>query len=314
MNEVKRSLDALAGDVSSDKAELKQRILSGKRKPKRRNPLPFVATAIVLAAVLFLSFSLLDGEFSGKKSAYTVDETLFDLILLNEQKAYPDRNVSFDVLHQILKTDALLDFAKSEGYEEDLPGIKEQVEKQKQHFYSDFSEEELRELKENQLETFGYPYDQYFDHILLHTARHTAASEWLGGHPPEQAITFREVLDRFLQENEQEITEFKEKKQIDPLAEQNEYVTFDVLITSVESDTAAGAMMEEEQVRELSAADLEELVVRFKIGESAADIEPFTWIRITYDPLSYPIQQAERPKLFEDVESWEAIEGPDGLH
>ena len=68
MNEVKKSLDAVSRFTSEDLDEVKQGVLFGRRKQKKRNPLPAAITAFVAAAVLFFAFNVLQEGFS------TVDE------------------------------------------------------------------------------------------------------------------------------------------------------------------------------------------------------------------------------------------------
>ncbi|GKV66968.1 MULTISPECIES: hypothetical protein [Sporosarcina] len=309
MNEVKRSLEAAAGNVSGDKEEVKHRILSGRREPKRRNPFPFVATAIVLAAVMFFAFNIFTGEFSDKQSgAYEIDETYYDLLLLNEGLEHPPGSIMrYNLLLQVLYADSLIEYAKTKGYKEDAKAIEEEAKEQQQTFYDGFSAEELQSLEQSQLETFGYTYNEYFEHIIPQTIRYNQAVNWLVKHPPENMTTHREVLDSFMQEHDKEIVSFMKKKQITTPSTDTNYVDWEVLVTSVEEDTVSAVYdLDPELVNSMSPEQLEasNQFARFKVAGSVEQIKPFSTVTITYDPLSYPIEQAEQSKFFQDVTGW----------
>ena len=284
-------------------------ISSGKeRKPKRKKIFALIVTAIVLAVAIFLAFNLVqDGSVT--KKVYAVDETLYDLLLKNEQLDQGDSDeLRYRIFQGILEIDSTMAFIGSLGYEEDLDEIDTIINEQRQTFYEEFTEVQLKELKQTQVDNFGYTYDQYFEVMHTHTQRYTNALNWLERNPSENETTQRQVLDRFIKENQQVLTEFMEKKSIPNLAEQFRSRKFDGVVASVDKDQVL--LVQELEPNEYVNLSEEETIaaayesVWFNFNEPIDDIKPDTHIEITFDPLSYTITNQERPPRFHDVYEW----------
>ncbi|MBY0224055.1 DUF3221 domain-containing protein [Sporosarcina aquimarina] len=311
MNEVKRSLDRIVGDVTTDKEELKQRVLSGKRKSKRKNPFPLVATVIVMTAVLFFTFNVFQGEYLKKDgSEYEVNEELYDLLLKSEQHEIEDPDeLRTVVMQRLVESDSLIEYAKSLGYLADEQAMKEELAKEQQTFFEGFNEEELNSVEQTQLENFGYTYEQYFQTIHKHTIQFTAAVEWLDHNPPAEHTTQREVLDAFLETHADVITEFMEKKQIPPADPSSVYVEFEGLVAAIENRRVLVVQgVEKDQIEGMSAEEIQDAAYDsawFEFDETIEQLALYRQINVTFDPLSYPVSQAEQEKVFEDVSGWE---------
>ena len=310
MNKVKKSLDAAAGDVFNDKEELKQRVLYGGSKPKRRNPFPVVASAIVLAAIVLITFNVLqNGSTSTNGSTYKIDETLYDLLLQSERLDQGESDeLRYRVFQSILEIDSVMDYAASQGYKEDLEEINTIVNEQQQTFFDDFTEEQAKKIEETQMEKFGYNYDQYFKIILTYTQRHTNAMNWLERNKSEDQTTQRQILDAFQKEHQQVITAFMEKKSIPDLTEKFRTQKLDGVVASADQGQVLLVLgLEPKDYEDLSTDEIIEAAYEsawFDSSESFDGIQPDMYIEITFDPLSYAITQQERPTRFYDIIKW----------
>ncbi|ARF17056.1 hypothetical protein [Sporosarcina ureae] len=314
MNKVKKSLDAAAGDVFNDKEELKQRVLYDGRKRKRRNPLPLVASAIVLAAIAFITFNVLqNGSTSTNGSAYKIDETLYDLMLKSERLDQGESDeLRYRVFQSILEIDSVMGYAASQGYKEDLEEINTIVNEQQQTFFDDFTEEQAKKIEVTQMEKFGYNYDQYFKIILTYTQRHTNAMNWLERNKSKDKTTQRQILDAFQKEHQQVITAFMEKKSIPDLTEKFRTQKLDGVVASADQGQVLLVLgLEPKDYEGLSTDEIIEAAYEsawFDSSESFDGIQPDMHIEITFDPLSYAITQQERPTRFHDIIKWNEYE------
>lgn len=310
MNKVKKSLDAAAGDVFNDKEELKQRVLYGRRKRKRRNPFPLVASAIVLAAIVFITFNVLqNGSTSTNGSTYKIDETLYDLMLQNEKNDQGDSDdLRYSIFQDILEIDSIIDYALSLGYEEDMEKIDTLIAEQQKTFFDDFTEEQAKNMKKTQVDTFGYSYDQYFKVILTYTQRHTLVMDWLERNKAEDKTTQRQILDAFQKEHQQVITAFMEKKSIPDLTEKFRTQKLDGVVASADQgQVLLVSGLEPKDYEGLSTDEIIEAAYEsawFDSSESFDGIQPDMHIEITFDPLSYAITKQERPTRFHDIIKW----------
>ena len=306
MNEVKKSLDAVAGDMTKDKLELKQTVHSGRRKPKRRNPFPLMATAIVTAAILFFTFNVFqDGLSTADKDDYEVNEFIYDYQLQLMQKDGNDSpELEQDVLQGLLHVDAIVDYAKSLGYLEDTNAIDEKIIQEKETFYSTMDNEQQEAMQE---EVFGISYEDYFHKILKWTFQNAEAVNWLEQHPPDDSKTHSEVLNQFQKKHEQSITNFIEGKAITSFDSSAKYAELKGTVVAIEPHQILVAYGIEVESNPGWAA--EELVdagyaAWFHIDKNIDAIEPNMQIRLKYDPLSYPIAQIEHGTVFQDVLEW----------
>ncbi|PID05546.1 MULTISPECIES: hypothetical protein [unclassified Sporosarcina] len=314
MNKVKKSLDAAAGDVFNDKEELKQRVLYGGRKPKRRNPFPIVASAIVLVAIVLITFNILqNGSTSTNGSTYKTDETLYDLMLQSERLDQGDSDeLRYRVFQSILEIDSVIDYAASQGYKEDREEIDTIINEQQQSFFNDFTEVQLKSVEKAQMDNFGYSYDQYFKVILTYTQRHTNVMNWLQRNKPNDETTQRQILDAFQKEHQQVITAFMEKKSIPDLMEKFRTQTLDGVVASADQGQVLLVLgLEPKDYEGLSTDEIIDLAYEsawFNFSESFDDIQPDMHIEVTFDPLSYAITQRERPTRFHDIIKWNEYE------
>lgn len=314
MNKVKKSLDAAAGDVFNDKEELKQRVLYGGRKRKRRNPFPLVASVVALAAIAFITFNVLqNGSTSTNGSTYKIDETLYDLMLQNEKNDQGDSNdLRYRTFQSILEIDSIFDYAHSLGYEEDMEKIDTLIVEQQKTFFDDFTEEQAKKMKKNQVDTFGYSYDQYFKVILTYTQRHTLVMDWLERNNSKDKTTQRQILDAFQKEHQQVITAFMEKKSIPDLTEKFRTQKLDGVVAS--ADHGQVLLVQGLEPMEYEGLSTEEIISAayesawFNVNESFDTIQLGMHIEITFDPLSYAITQQERPTRFHDIIKWNKYE------
>lgn len=307
MNEVKKSLDAVAGDMKKDKEELKQRVLSGRRKPKRRNPFPLIATAIVTAAVLFFTFNVFqDGLSTADKDDYEVNEFIYDYQLqLMQNDGNDSPELEKDVLQGLLHVDAIIDYAKSVGYSEDMEAIEEKVEEEKEMFYSTMDNEQQEAIQE---EVFGITYEDYFNKILKWTFQNAEAVAWLEQHPQNDIKTHSEVIDLFQKKHEQSITDFMDKKGIpffDPA------FTYEELAGTVLAKEGQDILVAERlEITPVPALTAEELLdagyaAWYTINDNIDAIEPNMKIKLTYNSLSYPITEIDHATVFQRVVEWE---------
>lgn len=307
MNEVKKSLDAVAGDMKKDKEELKQRVLSGRRKPKRRNPFPLVATTIVTAAILFFTFNVFqDGLSTGDHDDYEVNEFIYDYQLDLMQKDGNDSpDLEQDVLQGLLHIDALIDYAKSVGYSEDMEAIEEKVEEEKEMFYSTMDNEQQEAIQE---EVFGITYEDYFNKILKWTFQNAEAVTWLEQYPQDDIKTHSEVIDLFQKKHEQSISDFMDRKEIpffDPA------FTYEELAGTVLAKEGQDILVAERlEITPVPALTAEEMIdagyaAWYTINDNIDAIEPNMKIKLTYNSLSYPITELDHATVFQEVVTWE---------
>ena len=309
MNEVKKSLNTVAGDMTKDKEELKQRILSGRRKPKRRNPFPLVATAIVTAAILFFTFNVFqDGLSTGDHDDYKVNEFIYDYQLDLMQKDGNDSpDLEQDVLQGLLHIDALIDYAKSVGYSEDMEAIEEKVEEEKEMFYSTMDNEQQEAIQE---EVFGITYEDYFNKILKWTFQNAEAVTWLEQHPQNDGKTHRELIASFHKKHKRSIADFMERKGISSFDPSSKYTEISGTVVAVEDQQILLAYgIEVETNPGWTAEKLVEAgyAAWFQIDKNSDAIEPDMQITLIYDPLSYPITQLEHGRVFLDVIEWSHV-------
>ncbi|PIC67430.1 hypothetical protein CSV71_08525 [Sporosarcina sp. P21c] len=310
MNKVKKSLDAAAGDVFDDKEELKQRVLNGGRKPKRRNPFPVVASAIVLAAIVFITFNVLqNGSISTNGSTYKVDETLYDLMLHSERLDQGDSDeLRYRVFQSILETDSVIDYASSLGYEEDRDEIDSIIKEQQQLFFDDLTEQQLKSIEKKQLENFGYNYDQYFKVILTYTHRYSNASNWLQQNDIEDETTQRQVLDTFKEKNWPVIKKFMVNKSIPDLSERFQFQEYDGVAASIDNEQVLVVQgLEPHDYVNMTPEEIESAAfdfVWFHFDKPIDDLKLHSQTIVTFDPLSYPVAQQEGKKIFNDVIKW----------
>ena len=310
MNEVKKSLEIIAGDVTDDKEKLKQRVLYGGHKPKRRNPFPLVASAIVLAAIVFITFNVLQNSSSGiNGNSYEIDETVYDLMLQSERLDQGDSDeLRYRVFQSILKIDSVMEYAASQGYKEDREEIDKIINEQQRTYFDDFTEEQAKNIEKNQIEKFGYTYDQYFKVLLTYTQRHTNVMNWLEQNKPEDDTTQRQILDAFQKEHQQVIMAFMKKKSIPDLSEAFRTQKLDGLVAYKDNGHVLLVQgLEPKEYVGLSADEIINLAYEsawFEFDESMDKIQLNAHIEITFDPLSYDIMQPERPTTFHDVDEW----------
>ncbi|PIC70261.1 hypothetical protein CSV77_09285 [Sporosarcina sp. P16b] len=310
MNKVKGSLDATAGDVFNDKEELKQRVLYGERKPKRRNPFPLMASAIVLAAIIFITFNVLqNSSTSTNDQSYKVNETLYDLMLQSERLDQGGSDeLRYRVFQSILEIDSVMDYAASQGYKEDLEEINTVVHEQQQTFFDDFTEEQAKSIEETQIEKFGYNYDQYFKIILTYTQRHTNATNWLQRNKPEDETTQRQVLDIFKEKNWKTVKKFMENKTIPDLSEKLQFQECDGVVTFKDNEKVLVVQgLEPHDYEGMTPEEIETAAfdyVWFHFDRPIDVIKPHSQIIVTFDPLSYPVVQKEGRKTIHDVIKW----------
>jgi hypothetical protein len=314
LNEVKKSLDALSEITTEDLEEVKQRVLSGKRKQKKRNPLPAVVTALVTATILFFAFNVLKDGVSTADDEYKVNELIYDFVLRTES----DGNVvgatdelKQDVLQSILQTDAIIEYAKSLGYKEDPEAIEKIVAEQRDVYYAELDkegEERKKSILETQEKTFGISYDEYFDVIYKWTTRYEEANKWLVRHPQENQITLGEALGLFQNKYEHAIADFMEQKTIPPF---DLSVKFDELEGSVAAIENNRVVVTNGFVED-APSKKDKLIIkgaasRFIIDDASNEISLGMDIRVVYDTLSYPVTSHGTSLVFEKVTEWEKI-------
>lgn len=312
MNEVKKSLQTLAGDVSKDREEVKQRVLFGERKPKSRNPFPLVATAIVLAAMLFITFNVLQNESSNTHTTYVVDEKLYDLLLKRAQSGQePNEKLRYEVLQSMVEVESFIDYATSLGYTQDTEAIEKSILTQQQVFFSDFSEEQLSAVKQSQIDNFGYPYEDYFQVLLKFTERYTTAYLWLENENIVTEATQRTVLDSFKRENQSIISDFMKQKSIPNLEE--EFRSIKDNGTVAYKDDKKVLLVQGLEQEEIEGKSVEQLTASayhftwFEFDQPIDDIKLYMQIEVTFDPLSYPIKPTNEANVFQDVIKWIVI-------
>lgn len=315
MNEVKKGLDAVSGITPKDIEEMKQRVLLSKRKQKKRNPFPAVVTVLVTAAVLFFAFNvLMDGLNTADEEEYEVNELIYEFMLRTESDgnlAAATDEIRQEVLRSMLQIDALIDYAKTSGYSEDMEAINETVAEQRDTFYADLDkegEEWKNSILQAQTDAFGITYDEYFDVLLKWTAQADVASNWLHRHLQEESITRGEALSLFQNKYERAITDFMEQKSIPP---------FDLSVKSEEIEGTV-ASIEGERVLvthgfvEDAPSKKDELMLngaasRFIIDDAAEEIALGMEIRVVYDALAYPVATQGNPVVYQKVTEWEKI-------
>ena len=169
MNEVKKSLDAVSEVYVGRHGRRETRGPIRKTQEKKRNPLPAVITALVAAAVLFFAFNVLqDGFSTADEDEYEINELIYDFMLRNESVGNgveATDEMRQDVLQNMLLIDALIDYAKTIGYTEDMEAIEKTVADQRDAFYADLDNEDEERKKiilQGREDTFGMSMDNYF--------------------------------------------------------------------------------------------------------------------------------------------------------
>ncbi|WHT49552.1 hypothetical protein QNH10_08605 [Sporosarcina thermotolerans] len=327
MNEVKKSLDAVSGFTSEDMDEVKQRIISGKRKHKKRNPLPAAITALVAAAVLFFAFNVLQDSFStADEEDYDINELIYDFMLRKEVVGNGDGGEVSDEMRQatlqtMLQIDALIDYAKTNGYREDMEAIDKKVAEQRDGFYADLDKEgedkknSILKTQENMFGIsydeyfkFGISYDEYFNVLQKWTVQAEAANNWLVQHLPEDPITRGEVLGLFKNKNEHVIADFMEQKSIPSFDMTVKYEEHEGTVASIEGDRVlvTNEFMDDAElwvdvlIKHNSAS-------YFLIDDSLEGIVSGMKIRVVYDALSFPVATEGNPVVYEKVKEWERL-------
>lgn len=309
MNEVKKSLDHLAGDTSRDIEELKQRVLYGERHPKRRNPFPLVATAIVLAAVLFFTFTVYDGEQNNTtQQVYEVNEIVYDHLLTTEtggrQSITPEEleELRYRTLQQILLFDSLTDYAKQNGYVEDTEAIEKHIAEAEQS--SELSPEE----EQKQQETFGVTMEDYIQHVYRWSYQQQLASTWIETHELNDSKTIRDVLTAFMEKNDEVISEFMTKKSILYLPHSMDFAVFEGIVAYLDQQKVLLVHgVEPSQIKGKSPDDIIDAAYDyawFALDDSTEDMTLYTQMEVTFDPLSSPVKDADRRMMYEEIVEW----------
>lgn len=315
MNEVKKSLDAMATFSSEDMEDVKQGVLSGKRRQKRRNPFPAAITALVAAAVLFFSFNMLQEGFStADEDDYEINEIIYHFMLRNESVGNgvdATDEMKQAVLQNILLVDALNDYAKTIGYSEDMEAIDKMVADQRDAFYADLeNEDEERKniILQGREDTLGMTIENYFDVLMKWTARAQKANDWLIQHPQENPITHGEVVGLFENKYGRSIADFMEQKAIPPFALTAKYVEHTGTVAAIEGDKVLITHGFEED----APSKKEKLIIngaasRFIINDATDEIALGMDIRVVYDSLASPVTSHGTSLIYEKVTEWERI-------
>ncbi|MGN7387899.1 hypothetical protein [Sporosarcina sp. SAFN-015] len=322
MNEVKKGLDAVSGITSEDLGEVKQRVLTGKQRQKKRNPIPAAVTALVAAAILFFAFNVLqDGFSTADDEKYEVNELIYDFMLRTESagnEAEASDEMRQTVLQSMLQIDALIDYAKTLGYTEDMEAIDETVAEQRDAFYADLEkevEEKKNDILQAQTDAFGITYDEYFNVLLTWTARAERASNWLVRHSQEESITRGEAIRLFQNKNERAISEFMEQKSIPPFDLSVKYDELEGTVAAIEGDQVLVTQgFVEDAPSKKEKLLLKGLASRFVIDDMSEELVPGMEIRVVYDALAYPVGTQGNPIVYEKVMDWERIESPDSKY
>ncbi len=316
MTEVKKSLDALSGITPEDIEEVKQRVLSGKPRKKKRNPFPMAVTALVTAAVLFFTFHLLQDGFSTEgKEDYEVNDLIYDFMLRTESDGNVDGAMSETrqaVLQSLLQIDALMEYAESLGYKEDTKAIEKIVAEQREAFYAELDkekEEKKNLILQTQEKNFGISYDDYFHVILKWTNQYEEAHEWLARHPQENNKTRGEVISLFQKKYEHAIADFMEQKKIPPFDLSVKYEELTGTVAAIEDDRILVTHGFEEDV----TSRVNELIEYgaasyFVIDSSLEEITPGMKIRVIYDSMAVPVLPRGEMPVYQYVTEWEKIE------
>lgn len=316
LTEVKKSLDALSGLTSEDKDEVKHRVLFGKPRQKKRNPLPALVTALVTAAVWFFSFHMLQDVFSTKGNEdYELNELLYDFMLRTESNGNIDGATSETkqaVLQKLLHIDALMEYAESLGYQEDTKAIEKFITEQREEFYVELDKEEEEKknsILQSQEENFGISYDEYFNVILKWSNRYEEAHEWLDQHPRENSKTHGEVISLFQKKYKHAIDDFMEHKTIPPFDFSVKYEELTGTVAAIEDDRVLvthgfeeGAESKAEELIEQSAASY--FVIDPPLEENVLGMN----IRVIYDSLAYPIDPRGEMAEYQHVKEWQKID------
>ncbi|MCG7337061.1 YobA family protein [Sporosarcina sp. ACRSM] len=316
MTEVKKSLDALSGITPEDIEEVKQRVLSGKLRKKRRNPFPLTVTALVTAAVLFFTFHLLqDGLSTEGKEDYEVNDLIYDFMLRTESDGNVDRATSETkqaVLQSLLQIDALMEYAESLGYKEDTKTIEKIVAEQREAFYAELDkekEEKKNLILQTQEKNFGISYDDYFNVILKWTSQSEEAREWLIRHPQENSKTRGEVIGLFQEKYERAIADFMKQKTIPPFDLSVKYEELTGTVAAIEDDRILVTHGFKEDV----TSKVDELIEHgaasyFIINSSLGELTLGMKIRVIYDSLAVPVLPREEMPVYQYVAEWEKID------
>lgn len=313
LNEVKRSLNSIVGDVSKDKEDIKQSIRMHTQKPKRKLSFPVLATAIISAAIFFFAFTVFTGEQSNtNEKEYEVNEHLYDIQLKtsvkqNEHKT--EDELKYDVLWQMFLIDSVIEYAKSHGYEEDKQAIEKLTVMAEEKFFENSTEDEKLTIEQSQLSNFGISFSEYFHTINKHTIQYREAFNWLKNHPPIDSKTHRAVVDSFLQKNDDVISDFIKTKNIPTSNLPSTFREYEGIVATIANNEITVVMGLER--KELEKMTIDEIinagydVARFSISKKNNQIEPYMEINVTFDPLSYPILQTDGIFHYQTVIEWE---------
>lgn len=313
MNEVKKSLRAIVGDVSKEKEELKQSIRTPLKKPRRKSRFPLLASAIVSVAILLFALNVYQHNMANtNEENYVINETLYDLQFTTEARGNPTKEDKYLILINTLRTASVIDYAKSLGYVENMEEIDKHVKEAEQTFYGSMTSEQKEEMDKQQLENFGITYEEYFNHIQRETFRYSNALEWLQKNQPAEIKTQRELIDAFIAKHTKSITAFKEKKQIPPSIHPSllhaEFIGIVAEINENKILLVAGVTREEIKDKPVSEIINNSYdAAWFSINSGMKQIEQYETIRLTYDPLSSPVLNTV-PTHFKTVLEWDPIE------
>lgn len=314
MNEVKKSLDAVTNFTSEDMEDVKQGVKLGKRR-KKRNPLPAAITAFVAAAVLFFAFNVLqDGFSTADEYEYDINELFYDYMIRFETDHYKEAVATDEIrqtaLQSILEIDALIDYAKTIGYKEDIEGIDKTIAEQRNAFYAELNkegEEKKKEILEAQVDKFGMTYDDYFK-VFTFSARAEAAKDWLVRHPQEESVTKGEVIGLFQDKYERPIADFMEQKSIPPFDLSVKYEEHEGTVAAIEGDQVLVTHgFVEDAVSKKDKLIVNGAASRFVIDDATEAISLDMDIRVVYDALAYPVTTEGYPVVYEKVKEWERI-------
>lgn len=309
MNKVKKSLDAVAGDLSEDKERLKQDIRFTQKKKNRKNPFPFISGIAVAAALLLLTLNLLDDKNRLSHDNYQINEVMYNQQLLGESGEQVYRAMA---LQNILLSDSTIDYAESLGYQENPEAVDKTLKEQKQEFYHTWEKGKEEKINQQQLKHFGISYDEYFEKIHRDTVRYAAADSWLKTHPPKDMKTEREVLETFIEKQSDEISRFMKKKDIHSLETNPPHEEFKGFIGAVEgNEVLVTPAYSRDDVRGKTVNEIIEQsngAAWFKINEGFEQIKPLMAIAVRFDRLSGPIVNLGETRHYETVFGWRELD------
>ena len=103
--------------------------------------MPAAITVFVAAAVLFFAFNVLqDGFSTADEDDYEINELFYDYMIRFETDHYKEAEATDEIrqtaLQSILEIDALIDYAKTIGYKEDIEAIDKTIAEHRDTFYA----------------------------------------------------------------------------------------------------------------------------------------------------------------------------------